>query len=302
MEYPSVMVTGMMGLAVLAAVILVGSVYRFFCFKPQCEEKENRDGIWHILAPSILGLGICVLCLCGTSWAWFTAVQSSSVEVVESAAYSLTVTVAEQTDAQTFSEESAEGQALTPGEDGRICAELEANHSYRVTLQAAGTASSGYGRITCESTDGGSTVYQTAPIEKDDTYTFTIHTAEALTLKIEALWGSPADDGTENILENEGVIGTAPVASEEEENIGTDGDDENQSKEQEQAGGNGNSSDDPLNPDGNGGDVGSGGGGESDQNGSNQEGQESGGEGADAPADSEADSESSTGADLPAEQ
>ncbi len=47
-------------------------------YQPTHKEKVTNDrSIYRILAPSVLGIFICAICLCGASWAWFTASTST---------------------------------------------------------------------------------------------------------------------------------------------------------------------------------------------------------------------------------
>ena len=48
----------------------VMKVYPVFFHRTKHATKEKRsDGLMHILAPSVIGIFICAVCLCGVSWA-----------------------------------------------------------------------------------------------------------------------------------------------------------------------------------------------------------------------------------------
>lgn len=72
----------------------VMSVYHFFYhrLRPTKEEALN-DGLFHILAPSIIGACICAVCLFGATWAWFTVSCSSAVSTLTAATYTVSVNV-----------------------------------------------------------------------------------------------------------------------------------------------------------------------------------------------------------------
>ena len=62
----------------------VSRVYRFIFRKPNRDNnKEYCRGIYRILAPSIVGIGICTVCLCGASWAWFNASVGSTMQTIK---------------------------------------------------------------------------------------------------------------------------------------------------------------------------------------------------------------------------
>lgn len=66
----------------------VSRVYRFIFRKPNRDKnKEYCRGIYRILAPSIVGIGICTVCLCGASWAWFNASVGSTMQTIKTPTY-----------------------------------------------------------------------------------------------------------------------------------------------------------------------------------------------------------------------
>ena len=66
----------------------VSGAYSFFFHQPKRAEKETRiDGVFHILAPSLAAFCLCAVCLCGASWAWFTASSGIGAAKVQAATY-----------------------------------------------------------------------------------------------------------------------------------------------------------------------------------------------------------------------
>ena len=43
--------------------------------------------------PSLLGVAICLVCLCSLTWAWFTATQNSGVQPIQSATATVTASL-----------------------------------------------------------------------------------------------------------------------------------------------------------------------------------------------------------------
>lgn len=134
----------------------VKKVYRFLL----CRRKKDKqkDDVYHVLAPSLLSLCICMICLCGTSWAWFTAMQSSGVATIKTGQYRTLTTV------------SQGGTALTPDENGKY--RLEGNGTYQVEINVSdeSTATTGFANVSLEEIDSleNTLEYYTAPITKSE--------------------------------------------------------------------------------------------------------------------------------------
>lgn len=147
----------------------VMKVYRLFFHESKHAQKQNRsDGILNLLAPSIIGIILCSICLCGVSWAWFTASTSTGTTAIRSASYKLLYQVDEGADATEFTEPRT---VIVP-ESG----------SCKITLSAAGTAgATGYCSVRI-----GNETYYTGQISVQDTVAFS--------------FGITATAGTEIIL------------------------------------------------------------------------------------------------------
>lgn len=163
------------------------------------DQGKERESIWHMLAPSLMGIVLCVVCLCGTSWAWFTVSRSSSVTPIQTANYIVGLTV--------------DGEAVPQTLDGNsiLTMQLSAGQAYQVALKANGTASTGYCKVTFE----GHTYY-TDQIGKDDTLAFTVNASQDSTMEIESQWGTCALASVDKIAAG-AVIGEELVQTEETE-------------------------------------------------------------------------------------
>lgn len=144
-------------------------VYRLFFHESKHAQEQNRsDGILNLLAPSIIGIILCSICLCGVSWAWFTASTATGTTAIRSSSYKLLYQVDEGADATEFTEV----KTVTVPERG----------SCKITLSAAGTAgATGYCSIKI-----GDETYYTKQISVQDTVAFS--------------FGITATAGTEIIL------------------------------------------------------------------------------------------------------
>lgn len=165
------------------------NLYNLLFYKPKHKLVQKRtDGIWHIIAPSLIGICLCAVCLCGASWAWFTATQTSSVANIQTATYTVSVT-AKKVDTDIQVTETA----------GIFEIHLEAESAYTITLTADGNAKSGY----CK-TEFGEAIYYTPQIAPSNVFTFKVKANNAGVLKITPQWGTCAV--ANNIIESETTL------------------------------------------------------------------------------------------------
>ena len=159
----------------------VSSVYRFIFRKPNRDKnKEYCWGIYRILAPSIIGIGICTVCLCGASWAWFNASVGSTMQTIKTPTYQF----------EPFTVKS--GDTVLQTSDGVYS--LAANTEYTVEIKAAGTAgATGYCTLVINGNE--SAKRYTAQISAGDTFSFKIWANDAASIKLTGNWGTRSDEG-----------------------------------------------------------------------------------------------------------
>ncbi len=179
-------------------------IYNFFFHRPKHAKIEDRsDGIFHILAPSLIGICLCAVFLCGASWAWFTAGTTAVTTEIQSSSYKLLYQVNEDTDTTELAEA---GTAYT----------LTANVCV-IKLKATGTAgATGYCRVKV-----GNETYYTEQIFVDDTFTFTVNAAAGTQITLTPKWGTYSHAAT---LHNGYVIpatGSQQSNTQEQNNIVT---------------------------------------------------------------------------------
>lgn len=151
----------------------VSGAYSFFFHQPKRAEKETRiDGVFHILAPSLAAFCLCAVCLCGASWAWFTASSGIGAAKVQAATY--TVKIECETDPGVW--QKCEYQIS-----------LDGNKTYNLRITPTGTATDGF----CDVKIGDKT-YQTNQIPKDSSFAFSVKVQanEDATLTITPQWGT----------------------------------------------------------------------------------------------------------------
>lgn len=157
------------------------------------KNTEERS-ILRMLCPSLLGIMVCLICLAGMSWAWFTAgVQSQST--ITAGSYTLNETVKVKTSGTSAdSADAAKTGALSKAADGTYA--LAANTQYVVTLKPSATPKNG-GYCILKMTyagDGGNVEekYCTAALESGKEYNFTISNGDkAVKCQLIAAWGAP---------------------------------------------------------------------------------------------------------------
>lgn len=156
---------------------------RIFARSDRRAANKRTDGLYHMLVPSMAGVVVCAICLCGASWAWFTASQSSSVATIQSATYTAQVTLEDGT------HDACNGLVFSTSGAG----------AHEVTLTADGSADSGYCKI-----ELGSDVYFTPQLPKGESFTFFVAGAHT-DVKITPQWGTRAS--TDGQLEPGATIG-----------------------------------------------------------------------------------------------
>lgn len=157
------------------------------------KNTEERS-ILRMLCPSLLGIMVCLICLAGMSWAWFTAgVQSQST--ITAGSYTLNETVKVKTSGTSAdSADAAKTGALLKDADGTYA--LAANTQYVVTLKPSAAPKNG-GYCILKMTyagDGGNVEkkYCTVALTSDNEFNFTINNGNrAVKCQLIAAWGAP---------------------------------------------------------------------------------------------------------------
>ena len=180
----------------------VSGAYSFFFHQPKRAEKETRiDGVFHILAPSLAAFCLCAVCLCGASWAWFTASSGIGAAKVQAATYTVKIKY-KATDTNVW-------------QDGEYQISLDGNKTYelRITPAETATATDGFCDVKI-----GDTTYQTDQIPKDSIFAFSVEVQgnETATLTITPKWGTGSGTNTNKINPTNPIVyGTAQSEGQE---------------------------------------------------------------------------------------
>ena len=180
-------------LLIVSAFLLVARKLAKTSGGKRMQKEKHSDNIVHILAPSVLGLCICAVCLCGMSWAWFTASTAASATTIRSATLQI-------------EEVKLDGKELTSDGKGRytITEQLTEN-SYTLSFKAtdSSTATKGFCKISIKIGDSAETSYDTEDIADKNTHTVTItvnnNFNENITITVEPIWGQNMKSTTNEI-------------------------------------------------------------------------------------------------------
>ena len=156
---------------------------KFALYIPR-HSKSTDENILRLLVPSLLGILLCMICLAGTTWAWFTASVQTQPQTIEAANYDIAVSITNES-----------GDFVSHGQP------LEGGKSYKVTLTASGTADKfgGYCIVGC-----GDVMLYTAQLLPGHTLSFTLTPPETATYTFTAVWGSHSG---ETDIKNGSTIG-----------------------------------------------------------------------------------------------
>lgn len=158
----------------------------FYTGKREHPQEEKPASLTALLMPSLLGVAICLVCLCSLTWAWFTATQNSGVQPIQSATATVTASL----------NDTALGEL--PIEEGMT-------GTGTLTLHMDGSAQYAYVLIKV-----GGTECRTGYLSANKDYTITVNeSGAALTL----CWGKQDDQSGTAVVENGGSIGTAQQGS-----------------------------------------------------------------------------------------
>ena len=169
----------------------------FYAGKREHPQEEKPASLTALLMPSLLGVAICLVCLCSLTWAWFTATQNSGVQPIQSDTATETA--------------SLNDTALGELKVGEPCS---LNGTGTLTLHMEGDAQYAYVVIKV-----GDREYHTDYLTADG-YTITVNESGA-TLAL--CWGKQ-DNQSGTAVENGGSIGTAQPSNTTDEQPAVNGD------------------------------------------------------------------------------
>lgn len=165
---------------------------KFFCKGERTKKEEQGDSLIPLIMPSVIGILICLFCICGMTWAWYSSSINAPTQKLVSAYYDVKV------ESITFKDNENVSEVVFT--DGGY--ELKANTEYTITLKAEGTIDKcgGYCLIQIKETDGTVTKYYTQTIMPNDNITIRFKCEKQGTYTFVGVWGSVP---TQNYLKEE---------------------------------------------------------------------------------------------------
>lgn len=180
-------------LLIVSAFLLVARKLAKTSGGKRMQKEKHSDNIVHILAPSVLGLCICAVCLCGMSWAWFTASTAASATTIRSATLQI-------------EEVKLDNELLTNSENGSYTiTKALTKGSYTLSFKAtdSSTATKGFCKISIKIGNSAETSYDTEDIADKNAHTVTITvnniSNEDVTITVEPIWGQNMKSPTNEI-------------------------------------------------------------------------------------------------------
>lgn len=180
-------------LLIVSAFLLVARKLAKTSGGKRMQKEKHSDNIVHILAPSVLGLCICAVCLCGMSWAWFTASTAASATTIRSATLQI-------------EEVKLDNELLTNSENGSYTiTKALTKGSYTLSFKATknSTATKGFCKISIKIGNSAETSYDTEDIADKIAHTVTITvnniSNEDVTITVEPIWGQNMKSPTNEI-------------------------------------------------------------------------------------------------------
>lgn len=73
-------------------------------------EKPTDQNIARLLMPSVIGIIICMICLAGATWAWFSSDVQIKPQTIKAASFDVLVSIS-----------AAKGKRLSPAKKTAIC-------------------------------------------------------------------------------------------------------------------------------------------------------------------------------------
>ncbi|MDO4810912.1 MAG: hypothetical protein Q3985_03085 [Eubacteriales bacterium] len=142
-------------------------------YEPSKHKKVTEQDMTRSIVASVIGIVVCLICLIGTTWAWYTDTVTSQVITIQAANYDVDVEV-------------KDGDTTVSSSNGTYT--LDPSKTYTVTLKAKGTGKTGFCKVTVDGTEK-----HTAPIAKNGTLSFTVKNCDSISFQ--AIWGTYSGTG-----------------------------------------------------------------------------------------------------------
>ena len=158
------------------------------------EIEQERAELIRTLGPPILAIILCLICLCGMTWAWFTANDEGTVAEIKSAHVLLDVTLVDN------SSEDSDAKEWSDRQECSFNLSAQTEYTFAIRKSSECSASEGYAEITISGDTDGSETYRTSELISGSpgTYSLTIQAGEDVCVTVEGCWGSSSLGTTDN--------------------------------------------------------------------------------------------------------
>ena len=164
-------------------------------------EKVSDVSFSRIIVSSVLGILLCIFCLAGLTWAWFSGSSSSAANSITAAEFKVKVTI--------------NGIDITSA-DGKYTLNQTEN---KITVTADGSATTGYCIVKFgENTYHTIQIFKVPAEGKPQSVTFTVNSVAGAKLEIIPQWGTCADDNNETLIKANREIGNVSKPQTNENN------------------------------------------------------------------------------------
>ena len=164
-------------------------------------EKVSDVSFSRIIVSSVLGILLCIFCLAGLTWAWFSGSSSSAANSITAAEFKVKVKI--------------NGSEITSA-NGKYTLTQEQN---QVIVTADGSATTGYCIVKFgENTYHTIQIFKVPAEGKPQSVTFTVYSVAGAKLEIIPQWGTCADDNNETLIKANREIGNVSKPQTNENN------------------------------------------------------------------------------------
>ena len=154
-------------------------------------EKPTDENIFRLLLPSLAGIALCIVCLAGATWAWFTASVTTSPQTITTAHYDVTVSI---------------GGVAIPAENETYTLQSGEN---TVKLTATGNASTGYCKILIDDKTYYTPQFPTLENSAKE-FTFTVRVSKETEMTVDPAWGTYVVEDKQILSSDKPLDLTAP--------------------------------------------------------------------------------------------
>ena len=157
-------------------------------------QEGTADSLLRLLAPSLLGMAVCVLTLCSLTWAWFNMAVGSSITGIQSSEVEVCL-VNHNDDDGTWS-----ATPLVENENGTSNATTDAEG--KIYFIARGTAANAYLAVVYNNTTTYYGPLTLTPVSDDSTTTYPVYSISldniktATNVSVSLHWGTLSEDST----------------------------------------------------------------------------------------------------------